>query len=145
MKQRFPSIFNLVLLFFPYFLTPTVMRSPPQVQWHTKSQVTPLILYKAKSLLTTPVNKCYITCLCFCTHNLPLSHLESCCSVLIGWWCPRVLKIAKSRPIKSAAVPEYSSPSALWQNETTYTYFNSIKERKTKQIKQKTSYMFWPY
>ena len=43
---------------------------------------------------------------------LPFSHLESCCSVLIGWWSPRVRKIAKSLPMKSADVPEYSSPSA---------------------------------
>lgn len=43
---------------------------------------------------------------------LPFNHLESCCSVLIGWWSPRVRKIAKSLPMKSADVPEYSSPSA---------------------------------
>lgn len=42
---------------------------------------------------------------------IPFSHLESCCSVLIGWWSPRVRKMAKSLPMKSADVPEYSSPS----------------------------------
>ena len=36
---------------------------------------------------------------------LPFSHLESCCSVLIGWCSPKVRKIAKSRPMKSADVP----------------------------------------
>jgi len=41
----------------------------------------------------------------------PLSHLESCCSVLIGWCLPKVRKMAKSRPMKSADVPAYSSPS----------------------------------
>lgn len=42
---------------------------------------------------------------------LPFSHLESCCSVLIGCCDPNVRKMAKSRPMKSADVPEYSSPS----------------------------------
>lgn len=41
----------------------------------------------------------------------PFSHLESCCSVLIGWCLPKVRKMAKSRPMKSADVPAYSSPS----------------------------------
>lgn len=41
----------------------------------------------------------------------PLSHRESCCSVLIGWWLPRVRKMAKSRPMKSADVPAYNSLS----------------------------------
>lgn len=92
-------------------------------------------LYRIRKALHWPTIDARVLCLHSGTHHLPLSHLESCCSVLIGWWCPRVRKIAKSRPIKSAAVPEYNSPSVLWQNKTTYTYFNSIEARETKHTK----------
>lgn len=47
----------------------------------------------------------------------PFSHRESCCSVLIGWCLPRVRKMAKSLPMKSADVPAYNSPSKSKSDE----------------------------
>lgn len=72
-------------------------------------------------------------------HHLPLSHLESCCSVLIGWWCPSVRKMAKSRPIKSAAVPEYNSPSGWWQKQN---HIHILYSKKTEN-KQHPSLRVW--
>lgn len=41
--------------------------------------------------------------------NIPLSHRESCCSVRMEGFCPRLRNIVKSLPIRSVATPEYSS------------------------------------
>lgn len=117
-KATISSVFNLPFCF-PNFLTPTVVRSSPLSQQPTESRVA---VCPANGNLFVTIG--CVLCLCACTSNLPLSHRESCCSVLIGWWCPSVRKIAKSRPMKSAAVPEYSSPSVLSQKETKHILIN---------------------